>query len=471
MGKCEFQLTDGKPCGLEAGQNASRLCAFHHHTHSEGSAILHSNEVRGYIQQNRRDYLDISKVAMRKVAFDNSFFSTDTKVVFQRTRFYDCTFDGCDFFDADFTWCTFENCQFRNCTFRGTTCSFKVRLLEGSKTPFVGCFFDLERDKQSEVDFSGCKIRLNGCLFDACDVSASKFFMSFADIRASRLNIILQDPDGGRAPEEYLGLNGVEIVALDQLRLTGDFIYRQFQGNPSLEPQLYFRAVDFSKMRSARFIRANLKKASLKDAVVDGVVFTDPMWPRSGGRKYVWDDEELTHNDAPGLRQLMELYVRLKKNYESSRNYIDASDWFYREMECRRRLIAVKRDRVVRWLRQNIFSFTPLYRYISSYGENYTRPLWWIAGVLIVFAVAYFYTGYPSGVDTIVHEFGWEDTVGAAGDFVDALAFSAGVMLLQFTRVAAEQPSPTPVLAVVQVVLTLILVPLFLLALRRKFRR
>jgi hypothetical protein len=56
-------------------------------------------------------------------------------------------------------------------------------------------------------------------------------------------------------------------------------------------------------------------------------------------------------------------------------------------------------------------------------------------------------------------------------DFITALAFSGEIMLLQFVKLAAEQPSPTPVIAVVQVLFTLILVPLFLLALRRKFRR
>lgn len=472
MGRiCKFKLLNGEECGLPISAQCPTRCDLHEHT-KMGGYVGSADVVRRHLNENKHELIDLSGIAVRGVGFDNSFFSTDIPTIFQKAHFYDCTFDGCDFFDADFTWCTFGDCQFRNCTFRGTTCSFKVRLLEGSKTPFVGCFFDLERGMQSEVDFSGCNIRLDGCLFDACDVSASKFFMSFANIGFSSLNLLLHEKDGCLTLANYLGLNRVDIATFNQMRMTGDFAYRQYQGAVSLEPELHFRSVDFGRMRSAAFTRANLGKASFTDAAIESVVFIDPDWPESGGRMRVFDDKESLVGDAPGLKQVMALYVSLKKKYESARNYIDASDWFYREMECRRRLIAVNRSRVVRRLRQNIFSFLPWYKYISSYGENYTRPLWCIGSVLTLFAMVYFYwTGYPTDSGPVNYAFAFEFNDGAVGDFLGAVAFSAGIMLLQFLKLAAEQPSPTPVLAVIQVVFTLILVPLFLLALRRKFRR
>ncbi|MFZ0911703.1 MAG: pentapeptide repeat-containing protein [Candidatus Korobacteraceae bacterium] len=82
---------------------------------------------------------------------------------------------------------------------------------------------------------------------------------------------------------------------------------------------------------------------------------------------------------------IAELYQQLKKNYDDRKDYWTAGDFHYGEMEMKRRHSSSRRG-WVRWLHEN-FGLAAWYRRFSAYGESYLRPfLWWLI-VFFLFAL------------------------------------------------------------------------------------
>jgi len=138
---------------------------------------------------------------------------------------------------------------------------------------------------------------------------------------------------------------------------------------------------------------------------------------------YDLETDELSPDDRDyGL--IAELYQQLKKNYDERKDYWTAGDFHYGEMEMKRlatprgrRLLAWlegSRDRLAkrlnngakspkwpafwrfysvvrklniirRWWHQHL-SLIAWYKYASEYGENYRRPVMWLVVVLALFA-------------------------------------------------------------------------------------
>ncbi len=492
---CGYELADGTRCQVETEGAHCEL----HLARLNRSDVSSPALIRQHLQTNQGTVIDLKGFRFRALDFESTLFPPGRDILFDdstfvNSRFIDVAFEG----NVSFANCTFEGTIFENVCSNDSTigCAkldFTLAKFLGGEVPFRDCSFYA----CDEILFVDATFESKEPPFTMCHAKSDLVSFMGASINAERFALHICKPDLHMLMPSSLVLDASHIN-LARLKCNGHFEYGNLESMIDVSPFVSLIYVDFRQMQTATFRNANLTKVLFLGSPVDNVVFANPRWTGFGTsrRVCVFDDtpDEAFKHGAPlesessdssefveidwddrdrentRLNQLLELYVSLKKNFEASGNYIDAGDWFYREMECRRRLIAVNRSRIVRWLRQNFFSFPPWYRFVSEYGENYTRPMWGLLATLVLGAVSYFYSGF--GTDhTINYDFAWTVTGESFWGLVDAMLYSLGVMSFQVTKTGFQHGTVTATLTLAQVVLTLILVPLFLLALRRKFRR
>jgi len=230
---------------------------------------------------------------------------------------------------------------------------------------------------------------------------------------------------------------------------------------------------------------------------------------------------------------IAELYQQLKKNYDDKRDYWTAGDFHYGEMEMKR-LATPQPNHLSRWFAEKIkksltnenpsilarwakrkgysersFHFfrrewhrsvglAALYKYASEYGESYGRPVLWLVGFLFLFMFLYPILGLRptlkvGAAQAAAHEFlssgagtaelSYRNYIhyGSLQPGGEKLSFpallghslmtSVGVAALQ--RDLAYEPSYPwgRALSWFELALTSTLIALFLLAVRRQFRR
>jgi hypothetical protein len=273
-----------------------------------------------------------------------------------------------------------------------------------------------------------------------------------------------------------------------------------------------FVEAHFDKPEQVVFYKTYLGRALFHNCGASKLVFRDVEWgKRTNGKSKVFEEEadlnsrvtkalkpEENSLDRVNYRLIGELYHELKKNYDEGKNYWTAGDFHYGEMEMKRRS-SRRRNPVLRWLHRNL-GLVAWYQYASDYGESYVKPFFRLLVVLALFTLAYpacrlhrtlterpmpskiltqagsttassdevsyahffqFLAGYPNRP--------WR---GTASFFVQSFTTSVGVAALRRDFADYE---PQSVLgrfaALIELLLTSTLVALFLLAVRRQFRR
>jgi len=200
------------------------------------------------------------------------------------------------------------------------------------------------------------------------------------------------------------------LAALDFLEtvFSGDPILRQrvppvegpaLEGRPAI-----FSFAQFEKPELVTFYKTYLGRALFHNRDVSSVVFSDVAWlRRPGSGKRMVFEEVVDLNDVaamalkPGQGDanernyglIAEIYQQLKKNYDDPRDYWTAGDFHYGEMEMKR-LSSRHENRILRWLHRHL-GLVASYKYASEYGESYTRP----AGLLLFFLLVFFPLLYP----------------------------------------------------------------------------
>jgi len=185
-----------------------------------------------------------------------------------------------------------------------------------------------------------------------------------------------------------------------QFLASAEFRETVFREGDKLSPGPVFSMAEFSHPESVVFYKTNLGQALFHNCDVSKVTFSSVEWrmPKGGGRRMLFD-EEVDLETASDLRVgrnshderdyglIAELYQQLKKNYDERKDYWAAGDFHYGEMEMKR-LHSCSRRPWVRWLHRNL-GLVAWYKYASSYGESYLRPMLVLAIILSVFTALY----------------------------------------------------------------------------------
>jgi hypothetical protein len=280
---------------------------------------------------------------------------------------------------------------------------------------------------------------------------------------------------------------------LDQAEFRRTKFHPQVEG----EPSAVFALAKFSKPGEIVFDDVDLRHALFHNSDVSQVWFTASV--RWGKRKdnrglVVIDetiflkpylDEELQRDGQLDHRAVAQIYQQLKKNYDSRLDYWTANEFHFGEMEMKR--LAVPAAGRLLWLRQwwhPRLSFVALYRWASDYGNSYGKPLLWLLAILLAATLMFPITGLElkqaisASSASVTYSSVWNRQDSWTNNFwAEAkLIGKSGITAID-TATFQRTPEYTPVyprgrvVAIVETLLTSSLFALFLLAIRRQFRR
>jgi hypothetical protein len=279
-------------------------------------------------------------------------------------------------------------------------------------------------------------------------------------------------------------------------------------GNSTARP--VFSLTRFEKPERVTFYKTWLGQTLFVNCDVSKVNFSDVEWGRCGSRRQLYEetvplDDETAEplkpppgsHDERNYGLIAETYHQLKKNYDSRGDPWRANDFHYGEMEMLR-LLSRFHDRWARWLDQSLF-MTAWYRHLSEYGLSRGRPLAWLLLALVVFTIALLWSGLrpvpgraaarlaslpqvsgqPGAGEELSYSryrrFGIRDQtgreIGAGSLFLDGFATVVGIALLQRDLPYEPATRSGRLLAYAELLFTSTLAALFILAVRRQFKR
>jgi uncharacterized protein YjbI with pentapeptide repeats len=266
-------------------------------------------------------------------------------------------------------------------------------------------------------------------------------------------------------------------------------------------PGVSFVDAKFIKPEATIFYQTRLDKALFLNSDVSKVNFSAVQWCRRSrnGKWMVFDEVvPLERRDSgpqsplvpargdPNPRKyvlIAETYQQLKRNYDNKADYWTAGHFHYGEMEMKR-LYSGSTIKWVRWLHSNL-GLIAWYKYASSYGESYVRPMIWLAAILLLFTLIYPVAGLSIQSEvkcpaeqtaTYSHPSG---QCSHQGNVLQSRIELVGHSFMTTLYVAAFQKDlvykPTypwgRLFGLLEALLTSTAAALFLLAVRRQFRR
>jgi uncharacterized protein YjbI with pentapeptide repeats len=318
------------------------------------------------------------------------------------------------------------------------------------------------------------------------------------------------DPGVVGSPE----ISGIRSAALtkDDARFPGPVFTRTtFERPQDVEfYQTYLGQALFHGCDVSKFLFSNVTWRRRRRGVGQLMIFEEAVEVGAGNsdatRKkqsdYRWEVTEALRpgQGDPNERNyslIAEIYQQLHKNYDERRDYVAAGDFYFGEMEMKR-LAGPQRVRALRWWHQNL-GLVAFYKYASAYGESYVRPVVALLIVLGIFTLLFPWAGLelrdkpansvtavaaqptqPPAATTelsyrhfadFVRAYPGEKWVAPAAFFGNSLMTSLN--MFPFQRQLKYEPSYPwgETLARLGLLLTSTLIGLFLLAVRRQFKR
>ena len=404
--------------------------------------------------------VDLSTAGLNSVAF------TDVKIE-KKLSLRNNTVNGsvsltrCCLFEVDFSKGEFQALDLNDGTvkgpanFEGLTCSggfhFSGLAFRGEadfSQARTGSSFVLENCSFAEkVSFSGlsekvgvlCALRFTGIHFSGpTTLDGTRFSLGWSLVQ----NVFEE-------PVTFEGAAWGEAAIFDRVR---------FHAACDL------RSVDLSKVT---FIRMNLTHCSflhatgLSNARLDGV-----SWLAEGRRPgqlsdeyYLTQNREFLETDREGECDLVgQLYSDLKKNYEDRRDFRTAGLFHYGEIEMRRLAHP-------HWLSRLLFSWDAAYKLVSGYGERIYRAPAILAILTVVFGLIYWRCGVtPLGIP-------WQGPGNCLSQISDPFVYAFTVPPLKPWKNLAPVDGFSSYVRLLNTIVTPALAALFVLAVRRRFRR
>lgn len=501
-------MYDGNPCGRPVLQavsvgEPSEACLMHSDISNKSDEEFQA-EFERILNQAGSGVADFMQFVFPAAHYAGRVFNANC--IFRNATFtQDADFSGATFAqDADFWSATFtQDADFSCATFTQDTyfsgATFTLGAFFSAVTFTKGAYFSEAKFTQ-EAYFNLAKFT-QGATFRSATFTQDATFWSAtltqdADFyRATfRMSAKFEKTTFGRAAD----------FREAKFRQNAEFLETKFRQDNELMPGPIFSRTVFSHPEEVVFYKTDLGQALFHNCDVSRLNFSSVTWrPRKHGRRKVLEEEgELDWEyeyfqalvpladkaDDREYRLIAELYQQLKKNYDDRKDYQTAGDFHYGEMEMKR-LSSRWRNPIPRWLHRNL-GLVAWYKYASRYGESYVWPGFFLVVILLTFALLYPVVGlrYNSGREsnsqsstTALEPLTYWNPLpsGAGGLRRKAELNLIGNSFLTALDVAAFQKDSTylPVspwghaLALLEMLITSALFALFLLAVRRQFRR
>lgn len=240
------------------------------------------------------------------------------------------------------------------------------------------------------------------------------------------------------------------------------------------ETEISLRVVNFVSPENVTFDRVNLSRCRFSSTDLENVNIKEVLWKnKEKGRKWrlgrikVYDDifqsgMIFNRKGEKNHYRVYQLYNQLLLNYERTYRHHEAGDFFAGQMDMRRRGN----------LDRKIFSqvLLTLYKITSEYGERPVRVFGWLLFTLLFFGLIYTLIG--------IEGLSGASSIGSLSKYVKGLEFSLDIMTLgkvaifKTGYILKNSDSPwVSLLKLIHVVSGASLLTLFLLSVRRRFRK
>ena len=303
-----------------------------------------------------------------------------------------------------------------------------------------------------------------------------------------------------KADFEQTKFYGTANWASNKFHDQAEFRHTVFEPRNPGTPSAVFSLTKFAKPGEVVFDDVDLSRTLFHNCDISQVLFTPSVhWARRPPKRGLAVFEEtipLDHEDAKGLfrggqrdyRAIAQIYQQLKKSYDSRLDYWTANEFHFGEMEMKRLAGPTKGWflRLRQWWHRNL-SFVAWYKYASDYGNSYRKPVLWLLGTLLAAALLFPLPGVglrppisgdAASAASVTYIRVWNRQDSWTNNFwTEAkLIGKSGITAIDMATFQ-KTPEYTPVypwgrvLAIVETLLTSSLFALFLLAIRRQFRR
>jgi len=162
----------------------------------------------------------------------------------------------------------------------------------------------------------------------------------------------------------------------EKARFSEGAFFTRLQKGSEGNPVLFFTDVQFDKPELVWFNEFDLANTSFLYTDVSKINIGESVaW---GSDRRIFDERRADEGKHHvNYEVVATVYRRLRQNLESKMRYTEAGRFFIGEMECKRKNVKIKNP-VLRWIRTNFLSALTWYKYMSNYGESYSRVILWI---------------------------------------------------------------------------------------------
>lgn len=225
-----------------------------------------------------------------------------------------------------------------------------------------------------------------------------------------------------------------------------------------------FQKVYCKKPKALFFDSINLSRwAFAQTRAIGDAYFLNVTWKPSPKARKQTRDEELLEDGEITYEDCAEVYRLIRFNYEARLAYEQASDFHLGQMETM--LKSLGNNIPKKW-------FLWLYKYVSNFGESVGRPLLWFGGLWLFFAGVWFFKGFRYDGGSVNFDLTWpwlmSPDLEIAKDIGQSLLYSFKTFL---TLPDLKGGIVSQTIGAVQRLAGASVITLFILALRRAFRR
>ena len=417
---CPVGMSDSKPCGRPihsspTGADEEPVCLMHSRDpkkdklefRQEIDAILKSTS-----EYNRPpDKLDFTRFVFREVDFRLVEFARDA--IFRGADFAEiASFEGASFtHKATFIEATFsQTANFPKARFTRDADFSRATFSQGAvfcgaafnkKADFSRALFDQVSDFKeatfdSEADFYAATFSQNTNFEEARFKQECIFGMAtFARIAEFEWTMFNQSADfSGTTFKHRASFSGASFTN------GADFSWATFRREADFGSALFEQPTKVRFDEVNKFSPVGLR-ACFANCPVEEVNFTDVHWHRHKGRIILQDELDIVSGESNGKKEyglVAVAYRQLVNNFEKVRNYGLAEDCFIGAMEMTRldprnflfgRNIAMKKVYETSGVARRLGGWVSLvnaYRVLSNYGSSYTQALGTLGVLLLTFA-------------------------------------------------------------------------------------
>jgi hypothetical protein len=178
----------------------------------------------------------------------------------------------------------------------------------------------------------------------------------------------------------------------------------------------------YSNLQNLVFQKIDFRFFLFREFDISNVEFRDCHWlPERKffvSRNLVFDDKK-DINAIDELLKVKDIYSKLKTSSAKSSDFINLGKFYISEQEIKRKIHRKKGDWVEFWL-------MGFHKAISTYGENFKKPLFFVLCSIICFAFIFLFTGFYVGDNLVKYEISFQasNTLGTIRDLGYSLIYS-----------------------------------------------